>query len=184
METMIAAALSVFHYDGLPVYLAAAPITHAAGLLVYPHLALCSTIILHQAPEPQAILAAIERQRVTTLFVPPTLLYSLLSQPNVRSFDYSSLRYLVIAGAPISGEKVREAIEVFGPVVAQFFAQSEAPSILTFMAPADYFDATGELIETRLASCGRRTPFSEVEITDAQGRLLPIGSRGEITLRG
>lgn len=59
----------------------------------------------------------IARHRVTHLYLPPTLLYMLLAHPDVRRIDYSSLKYLVLAAAPVAPSKFREAAEVFGPVI-------------------------------------------------------------------
>ena len=61
---------------------------------------------------------AIQRHRVTHVYLPPTLVYLLLAHPEVRSYDYSSLKYLLIMAAPIAPEKLREAMDVFGPVSA------------------------------------------------------------------
>lgn len=60
--------------------------------------------------DPLAIMEAIQKHKVTHLFLLPTVLYSLLAHPDVRKYDYSSLRYFLIAAAPVAPEKLREAV--------------------------------------------------------------------------
>ena len=57
----------------------------------------------------------IEAYQVTHLFLPPTAIYMLLADEHVKEHDYSSLRYFWYAAAPMSVEKLKEAIAVFGP---------------------------------------------------------------------
>ena len=87
--------------DPNPVMLVAAPITHAAGGFSYHVLAAGGTLILMEKPDPQGVISAIPRYKITKLFMPPTVIYRILAQPNVRDFDYSSLRYFIYTGAPM-----------------------------------------------------------------------------------
>jgi acyl-CoA synthetase (AMP-forming)/AMP-acid ligase II len=107
----------------------------------------------------------------------------LLAHPDVRRHDYGSLDYLIYAAAPMSVDKLREAMEVFGPVMAQTFGQAEAPMLCTALTPREHAQALAEA-PGRLASCGRATLLAEVAIMDDEGRLLPDGERGEIVVRG
>lgn len=168
-----------------PVYLLAPPMTHAAGVSVWPVLAAGGTVILHDGVDAAAILRAIERDRVTRLFLPPTAIYTLLEHPAVQSTDFSSLRHVIYAAAPMSEEKLRQAIAVFGPVMTQTFGQAEAPMIATCMTPGEHADAVGDPAHaSRLRSCGRPSVVAAVEIMDEDGRLLGPGERGEIVVRG
>ena len=69
-----------------------------------------------------------------TCFLPPTAIYVMLAHPEVRNYDYSSLDYFLYAAAPMSVDKLKEAIDVFGPVMAQSYGQAEAPMICTYMS--------------------------------------------------
>ena len=88
--------------------------------------------------DPGAILAAIERHKVTHVYMPPTLIYMLLAHPDIGKYDYSSLSRLIYAAAPMSVDKLVEAIKVFGPVLTQTYGQAEACVICTFFSPADH----------------------------------------------
>lgn len=54
---------------------------------------------------------------MTQLFLPPTLVYMLIDEQRWRQTDVSSLRYLIYGGAPMSVERLKEAVSVFGPVL-------------------------------------------------------------------
>ncbi|MEV4890214.1 AMP-binding protein [Nonomuraea sp. NPDC055795] len=167
-----------------PVQIAAAPLTHAAGGLTFPLLLQGGTTVVHQGVDPGAILESIERDRVTRLFLPPTAIYALLAHPSVREHDYSTLRYFLYGAAPMSVDRLREALEVFGPVMAQFYGQGEAPTICTWLGPGDHAEAIADPGKAgRLASCGRPSLVARVAILDREGRHLPPGRIGEIAVR-
>jgi acyl-CoA synthetase (AMP-forming)/AMP-acid ligase II len=168
-----------------PVYLMATPMTHAAGTVGFPTLGEGGTIVVHDGVVPATVLDSIERDRVTRLFLPPTAIYVLLADPAVRERDYSSLRHFLYAAAPMSADKLVEAMDVFGPVMAQCFGQSEAPMLATYMSPAEHVEALGDPDKRgRLASCGRASMIAAVGVMDDEGELLDDGERGEIVLRG
>ena len=81
VETMSALTLMSYPFDGRPVYLALAPLTHAAGVLCFPVMALGGEIVVMPAPDLGEFLGLIERHRVTHTFLPPTLIYMLLAHP-------------------------------------------------------------------------------------------------------
>ncbi len=170
--------------DTEPVFLAAAPMTHAGGRMCLSILRQGGSIVVLPRPDPGAVLAAIERHRVTRLYLPPTAIYSLLAHEDLRKRDYSSLRYFVYGGAPMSASKLRQAIEVFGPVMSAGYGQTEAPMAIAHLAPEDHFAGGAIAGEARLSSCGRPTRFVDLRIMDDEGRFVPPGQSGEIVIRG
>jgi acyl-CoA synthetase (AMP-forming)/AMP-acid ligase II len=183
-ETMIANFAAAMPFDKPPVHLVAAPITHAAGVMCFWTLAYGATHVIMKRVDLDPLLENIERFGVTILFLPPTAIYMLLAHPRVREIDYSSLEYFVYGAAPTSVDKLREAREVFGPVMAQLFGQAEAPMMCTFLPPREHpFDGSADA-QKRLASCGRQTLLTPVEIMDEQGNLLGPGENGEIVVQG
>jgi acyl-CoA synthetase (AMP-forming)/AMP-acid ligase II len=64
------------------------------------------------------------------------------------------------------------------------FGQTEAPMMISTMAPKDHLRPDGSLALERYASAGRPTPLTTVAIMDDHGTLLPPGERGEIVVRG
>lgn len=183
-ETMIASFAAGINYrSSPPVHLMAAPMTHAAGCVAFPMLATGGTQIVCPNADALTIMQAIEKYRVTTLFLPPTVIYMMLGHPRVREFDYTSLRHMIYAAAPMSATKLAEAIEIFGPVMTQTFGQAESPMICTFMSPEEHMVEDTPEGRRRLTSCGRASLFAEVAIIDDEGRLLADGEVGEIVVR-
>lgn len=183
-ETNIAIFLGGTRFDGPPVFLACAPLTHAAGVLAFVTIAASGTVVIQRKFDVQEMLAAIQKYRVSSLLLPSTAIYSALSTPNVREFDYSSLRHLFYGGAPTSWAKLQEAIDVFGPVMTASYGQTEVPTCVTFMGPKELFDEHGQVIEKRLQSCGRSSPFARVALMDEKGRFVQQGTVGEIVVQG
>jgi len=104
------------------------------------------------------------------------LIYILLAHPHIAKCDYSSLRRLVYAAAPMSVDKLVEAIKVFGPVLTQTYGQAEACMIATVFSREDHVAALESNKRHRLASCGRISPLMRLEIMSDDGRILPRGS--------
>ncbi|BCH21180.1 acyl-CoA synthetase [Mesorhizobium sp. L-8-3] len=183
IEAMTALTLMGYPFKGRPVYLALAPLTHAAGVLCFPIMALGGRIVIMARPDIGEFLDLIERHRVTHTFLPPTVIYMLLDHPKLAATDLSSLQCFWYGAAPISTARLAEALERIGPM-AQLFGQTEAPMMISMMAPEDHYLPDGSVAQKRLASAGRPGPLVQVAIMDAEGRLLPSGERGEIVLRG
>ena len=184
MATLIANFLALMHYDAPPVYLMAVPLTHGAGNIGFALLALGVTIVMLDRADPRRILECLDVERITTIFLPPTVIYSLLARPDVGARDYSALRHFIYSAAPMSVEKVNEALAVFGPVMTQAYGQTEAPLLCTFLGPDEHFLPDETAMRRRLLSCGRRTPFTRVEVMDNLGNLLGPNELGEIVVRG
>ena len=176
--------LMSYPFAGSPVYLALAPLTHAAGVLCFPVMALGGEIVIMAHADLGEFLALIGRHRVTHTFLPPTVIYSLLDHPALASADLSSLQCLWYGAAPMSAARLEQAIGVLGPVLGQLFGQTEAPMFISALAPKDHLRADGTLATERFTSAGRPTPLTTVAIMDEAGGLLPRGERGEIVARG
>lgn len=181
-NTLLATTWAAMPCDVPPVHLCVAPMTHAAGVLAMMLMPGGATNIVMQQPDPLEIMRRIEADSVTHLYLPPTLLYLMLAHPEVRRFSYRSLRYFLITAAPVAPERLREAVAVFGPVMAQCYGQSEAPMICAFFPPAEIAAAAGD--DAALSSCGRATILTRLAVMDANGALLPEGEVGEIVVQG
>ena len=159
--------------------------THTAGLLSVPCTARGGTVVVVTKPDPALLLAAIPKYRVTELFLPPTVIYRLLDIPDLgRKADFSSLKYFMYGAAPMSVEKLKQAIEVIGPVMMGGYGQTEAPASISYLPPDEHF-ADGRLAsDERLSSVGRPNPLISVEIMNDASQILPPGETGEICVRG
>lgn len=187
LEAMTAITLMSYPWPEPPdraVYLALAPLTHAAGVLCFPVMARGGEIVVMRRPDVGEFLAHIERHRVTHTFLPPTLIYMVLAHPDLATRDLSSLRCFWYGAAPMSAAKLEDALVRIGPVMAQLFGQTEAPMMISTLAPAEHFAPDGTIARERLTSAGRPSPLVRVAIMGEGGRLLPRGERGEVVVRG
>lgn len=183
LETMSALTLMGYPFDGRPTYLALAPLTHAAGVLCLPVMALGGRVVIMPKPDLGEFLSLIERHRVTHTFLPPTLIYMLLQHERLARTKLDSLQCFWYGAAPISAARLEEALVKIGPVMAQLFGQTEAPMMISMMSPREHFNADGSVARERLASAGRPGPLVQVATMDGEGALLPPGGTGEIVVR-
>lgn len=185
LQTYFAQFMMAFTYGTQPpVNLAAAPMTHTAGMLSMPCTSRGGTVVILTRPDPAAMLGAIAKHRVTEFFLPPTVIYRLLDIPGIDKQDFSSLKYFLYGAAPMSIDKLKRAIEVFGPVMAGGYGQTEAPASISYLTPAEHF-AGGQLAsDERLSSVGRPNPLIRTEIMNDRNEPLPQGETGEICVRG
>jgi fatty-acyl-CoA synthase len=184
LEAMTALTLMGFPFEGRPVYLAMAPLTHAAGVLTFPVFMHGGEVVIMPKADLGEFLAVVERLNVTHTFLPPTLIYMLLDKPELARADLSSLQCFWYGAAPMSAARLEEAITKFGPVMAQFFGQTEAPMVISMMHPRDHFNADGSIARHRLSSAGKPGPLVQVATVTPEGALLPAGETGEIVVRG
>jgi fatty-acyl-CoA synthase len=183
LECMSALTLMGYPFEGRPSYLALAPLTHAAGVLCMPVMALGGRIVIMPKPDLSDFLALIERHRITHTFLPPTLIYMLLEHPRLAQTNRDSLQCFWYGAAPISAARLGDALTKIGPVMAQLFGQTEAPMMISMMSPRDHFEADGSVARKRLSSAGKPGPLVQVATMNSDGALLPTGETGEIVIR-
>jgi len=128
--------------------------------------------------DPAATLRTIQEERCTVLHGVPTMFIEELEQPDFDSFDLSSLRTGIMAGAPCPVEVMRKVEERMMPDVLIAYGQTEASPATTMTRP-------GDTLEQRVSTVGRVLPHQELKIVDpATGKTVPRGESGEICFRG
>ena len=165
-------------------HLVVAPLSHFAGTFLFALTAVGSTHFIHEKVDVLEIMRTIERERIEYLFLPPTVIYMMLAHPEVRNFDYSSLKAFTYAGAPMAKAKVIEAIEVFGPVMMNMLGQTECNGPITFLRPEEHRINAGPEWDWRLQSIGRASVNRQIAIMGDDGSILPPGQAGELVIRG
>ncbi|CEJ14295.1 Long-chain-fatty-acid--CoA ligase [bacterium YEK0313] len=162
-------------------YLAATPISHAAGVTIYPVMYRGGYVRLVQGFDAETYCRVVAEERITATFLVPTLIYALIDQHEVRArYDLSSLDMIVYGAAPMSPDRLKEAMGLFGQVFVQLYGQTEAPQCITTLRKVDHDLARPE----RLGSCGRPSPFVDVKLFDQDMREVAVGEPGEICVRG
>lgn len=172
--------LSDWEWPSVPVVLTCAPLTHAGGAMVMPALLKGGTLLVLPGFEPVAVMQAIQEYKINCMLMVPTMIYALLDHPQFDEFDLSSLETVFYGASSISPIRLKEAIQRIGPVFTQFYGQAEAPMAIATLRKADH-DINDM---TRLASCGRPSPWIHLELQDSEGNPVPEGEPGEICVRG
>ncbi|MDG1234177.1 MAG: AMP-binding protein [Pseudomonadales bacterium] len=158
----------------------AAPITHASGSLFLPLWGAGGTNVLIKQFDPGEVLRLIESEQISYTFLPPTALNALTRHADVATRDFSSLKVLMTAAAPITEDTTLRARQCFGDVLYQGYGLSECFPI-TMMDSSQWF-AEIDGAEP-LKACGKPLPFVDVEIWDDENLSLPLGEVGEIVAR-
>jgi acyl-CoA synthetase (AMP-forming)/AMP-acid ligase II len=168
--------------DDRAVYLAAGQLTHAAVVFFWPILQMGGRIVVMPKFDAGQALELIENQHVTVTLVVPTMIRAMVEHQDVVARDVSSLRCLNYAASPIAPETLARAVEVFGEVLFQMYAQSEVVPA-TMLLPHQHLPHGDRVQRRRTASVGRPTPNTEVRIVDEYRTALPPGEVGEIAVR-
>ena len=142
------------------------PWGHSYGLgnLVVPLLRQGTAILFGLAPLPHAIAAAVRRFQPTIFPAVPALLQALASS-DIAAADFTSLRTVISAGAPLTAEVARAFAARFARPVHNFYGSSETGGIT--------YDRTGES-----AALGRGVgrPLPGVQVSPGRGGRIRVES--------
>jgi acetyl-CoA synthetase len=119
------------------------------------------------------ILKIVEKYKVTTFCVPPTM-YRMILLKDVEKYDLSSLTHCCTAGEALGPEIYNEWLTRTGHKIYEGFGQSETPVIIASLAP---------YTEPVPGSAGLPVPGYDVQIVDEDCNPCPRGVNGEICVR-
>jgi fatty-acyl-CoA synthase/long-chain acyl-CoA synthetase len=159
------------------VHLLVGPYYHSApSFFVSLHLLLGATLVIQPKYDPVEALQLIERHKVTTTFMAPTLLQRLCDVPEdvFSRYDSSSLRSIILGGAPCPHVLKVRAIECFGECLWEFYGATET-GIVTLLRPEDQLRKPG--------SCGKVAPGQEIRLLDPAGNEVTDDMPGEMWSR-
>ena len=128
--------------------------------------------------EPEAVLTAVQEERCTGLHGVPTMFIAVLNHPRFKDFDLSTLRTGIMAGSPCP-------IEVMKRVAGEMnMGEITIAYGMTETSPVSFQSSVDDPLERRVATVGRIQPHLEVKIVDVEGRIVPVGTPGELLTRG
>ncbi len=128
--------------------------------------------------DPLTTLKTVASERCTALYGVPTMFIAELDHPDFASFDLSSLRTGIMAGAPCP-------VEVMKKVVDQMHMRDVTIAYgMTETSPVSFQSGMTDPLERRVSTVGRIMPHLEVKIIDEKGRIVPRGTKGELCTRG
>lgn len=172
--------------DEHDVMLHLAPISHGTASigLVYIARGGAQAFPLSKSFDPAKVAEAIERFGVTATMMAPTMVQMLVRSEGFADRDLSTLRTLVYGGAPMHRAVLDEALAGLGPIFVQGFGQGEAAACCSVLSKADHLHEDDPVRIKRLSSVGREATGVILRIVDEDGNPQPVGTPGEITVRG
>ena len=131
-----------------------------------------------EAFDPESVLDTVQEEQCTALFGVPTMFIAELAHPDFSSYDLSSLRTGVMAGAPCPAETMKRVMgEMNMTDVTIAYGMTET-------SPVSFQTSVDDPVEKRVNTVGRVHPHVQVKIIDDEGRVVPVGTRGELCTRG
>ena len=142
-------------------------VTHGAAM-VFPG----------EAFEPESVLKTVQAERCTALYGVPTMFIAELDHPAFETFDLSSLRTGVMAGSPCP-------VEVMKKVIDRMHMEDVTIGYgMTETSPVSFQTHPDDPLDKKVGSVGRVHPHLEVKIVDEDGKVVPVGTKGELCTRG
>jgi acyl-CoA synthetase (AMP-forming)/AMP-acid ligase II len=137
-------------------------------------------IHIHRAFDPDAVLKAIETEKITHLHLVPLMVQALVDHPGFDDHDVSSVETILYAAAPMPVPVLRRALARFGPVFVNAWGQTEGTGTAL---PKHLHAVDGPMVEL-LGSIGNAYPLTQVRIVGDDGRDCAVGEVGELWIRG
>jgi fatty-acyl-CoA synthase len=177
ITTMTTVQLAEWEWPENPKFLMCTPLSHAGAAFFTPVIVKGGELIVLTKFDPAEVLKTIEEQKISATMLVPSMIYALMDHPDSHTRDLSSLETVYYGASAMNPVRLKEAIKRFGPIFAQYYGQSEAPMVITYLAKNDHD-------EKRLTSCGRPTLFARTALLGDDGKAVPQGEVGEICVSG
>ena len=158
------------------VKLCAIPLSHIGGFIYVQNCIIFGiTLVLMDRFHPLEFLKMVAQYKVTCFHIVPPMYTAILTVKNIDQFDLSSLRWVVVFGAPNSPD-ILERFHRYCPNAKLLngwgMTETCPPNTVT---PLD---------SPRIESVGKPAPNCEIQIVDEEDKALSTGSIGEIVIRG
>ncbi len=175
---MLADGMKISEQDRIVVPV---PLYHCFGCVIGTLVSVVSgaTLILPAATfDALSTLQAIHEERATAIYGVPTMFIAELEHPDFATFDLSSLRTGMMAGAPCPVEIMKRVVkEMHCDGMTVGYGQTESSPVITMSAVHDG-------LERRVSTVGQACMNTEVKIVSASGETAPVGEQGELCTRG
>ncbi len=135
-------------------------------------------IVPSEGFDPLTTLVQLEAEQCTACYGVPTMFVGMLEHKEFASFDLTTLRTGIMAGAPCPIEVMREVqskMHMTGVTIAYGMTET---------SPVSFQSNTDDPVEKRVTSVGRIHPHVEVKLVDEVGHTVPVGEQGELWTRG
>lgn len=159
------------------VMLHAASLIHASGTFVLPYWVRGGAAAVLPGFDPAGFVEAIAAYRATEINLVPTMFAMLHSSGALDGADLSSVRKVIYGASPMPRPVLKKSIEIFGPILAQYYGQTESPLCVAVLDEHAHRD------ESLWGACGMPSSDVDLRLLDADGAEVRNGEVGEIALK-
>jgi len=154
------------------------PMSHISGPILCNELVdKQSSLVIFDHLRPDAILATVEKHKVTWFHAVPPIFQALLKVPHLKKYDVSSLRFIGMMGTSIPLALLKDFKKTFPSVsVIQGYGLTETSPFIT-LVPFEYE-------QQKMGSIGAAVPHAEIKLVDEKGEEVPCGEAGELIVKG
>ncbi len=121
---------------------------------------------------PRNILEVLAKYKVTTFCAPPTIFRYLIKE-DLKQYDFSQLKYCVVAGEPLNPEVFHQFKKMTGLKLMEGYGQTETVVQI----------ATYPWMEPKPGSMGKPTPGYAIDLVNDKGASCGVGEEGQIVIR-
>ncbi|MDX7986772.1 long-chain fatty acid--CoA ligase [Xenorhabdus sp. 12] len=158
-----------------------APITHAGGMFILPVWMKGGTNVLLSEFDPENLLYTINKDKITSTMMVPTMLYTLLDKLDNRGNELLSLTNIIYGVSPFQQDRLLQALDIFGPIFTQIYGITEAPNQLTILDKHEHLHALKSNNLKKLSSLGRTVSLTDMQLIN-NGDVSDF--QGEMVIRG
>ena len=164
--------------------LAIGPLSHGTRTAIMTNTARAAKTVMLSTPQfrEEECWDLIERHKITSLFLVPTMLMRLIRHPTFAGRDTSQLRHVVYAGAPISRADQKLAIRSLGHALVQYYGSGESLGHGTVLGP-DLHTLDDDDPDIPVGTIGVARTGTDIEIMSADMEPLPVGETGMLCIR-
>ncbi|XP_062381886.1 medium-chain acyl-CoA ligase ACSF2, mitochondrial [Sardina pilchardus] len=127
----------------------------------------------------RANLAATQAEKCTFLYGTPTMFIDMLGQPDLSTYDLSSVEGAIMAGSPCPAEVVNKVIKTMD------IKELSIGYGTTENSPVTFIGFSVDSVERKTETVGCIAPHTEAKVVDpSTGKVVPLGAQGELLIRG
>jgi fatty-acyl-CoA synthase len=188
VSTHALGTVAELHLTDSDVWIHVAPLFHLADAWATWAITLVGgTHILVREFDSKTVFEAIEREKVTITNLIPTMLNLMVNHPEVKKYDYRSLRALLSGGAPIAPEVVRKIVDTFQCDYIQTYGMTETSPYLTLSILKEHLKKLPYEDQLRFKSkTGREFIGVQLRVVNEKGEEIKADEKevGEIIVKG
>jgi long-chain acyl-CoA synthetase len=138
-----------------------------------------SSLVLLPRFEVEAVMEAIQKEKVTSFCGVPTMYIAVTHHPDVKKFSLTTVRGCISGGAALPTAVIKNFGELTGGTLVEGYGLSEA-------SPVTHCNPIGEGALLKEGSIGVPIPFTDAQIVDMDdsSKLLGVGEAGELAVKG